>query len=101
MERRIRSAALFALALMAGVLSAETAPAQSCPVKVGGVLPLTGSMAPITKKIAQAAELAIEHVKPGGGAKRLPLQFILLDVHGEAIDGVESAKDLVAAERAP
>jgi len=76
MERRRRSAVVLAVALMAGVLSAETAPAQSCPVKVGGVLPLTGSMAPITKKIAQGAELAIEHVNQGGGVKGCPVQFI-------------------------
>ena len=53
MERR--SAVVFAVALMSGVLAAGTAAAQTCPVKIGGVLPLTGSMAPITKKIAQAA----------------------------------------------
>jgi len=72
MDRRGRSPLVFAMTLavplMAGALSAAPAAAQSCPVKIGGILPLTGSMAPITKKIAQAAELAIEHVNQGGGA---------------------------------
>src|SRR2546427_9291634 len=101
MERRIRSAALFALALMAGVLSAGTAAAQSCPVKIGGVLPLTGSMAPITKKIAQAAELAIEHVNQGGGVKSCPLQFILPDDQGQPTGGGDARKYLVEGERVP
>ncbi|MDH5539443.1 MAG: branched-chain amino acid ABC transporter substrate-binding protein, partial [Rhizobacter sp.] len=51
------------LAGSAALLFAGAAAAQAgCPVKVGGVLPLTGSMAPITKKISQAAELAFEHI---------------------------------------
>src|SRR5882724_12449025 len=98
MERRIRSAALVALALMTGVLSAGTAAAQSCPVKIGGVLPLTGSMAPITKKIAQSAELAIEHVNQGGGIKGCPVEFILRDDQGQPTVGVDAAKYLVEVE---
>ena len=43
-----RGVVVFAVALIASVLSAEIAAAQSCPVKIGGILPLTGSMAPIT-----------------------------------------------------
>lgn len=50
----------FSAVLLLGLASLPHAYAQApaCPVKVGGILPLTGSMAPITKKIAQAAELA-------------------------------------------
>src|SRR5207245_5949 len=80
---------------------AGTAAAQSCPVKIGGVLPLTGSMAPITKKIAQAAELAIEHVNQGGGVKGCPVQFILRDDQGQPTVGVDAAKYLVEVERVP
>jgi branched-chain amino acid transport system substrate-binding protein len=74
---------------------------QSCPVKVGGVLPLTGSMAPITKKIAQAAELAFEHINAGGGVKGCPVQFILRDDQGQPTVGVDAAKYLVEVERVP
>lgn len=74
---------------------------QSCPVKVGGVLPLTGSMAPITKKIAQAAELAFEHINQGGGVKGCPVQFILRDDQGQPTVGVDAAKYLVEIERVP
>ena len=101
MERRLRSAVVLAVVAMAGVLSAGPAAAQSCPVKIGGVLPLTGSMAPITKKIAQAAELAIEHVNQGGGVKGCPVQFILRDDQGQPTVGVDAAKYLVEVERVP
>ena len=102
MQRRIRSAAVLAVAVMTGALSAQTASAQqSCPVKIGGVLPLTGSMAPITKKIAQAAELAIEHVNQGGGVKGCPVQFILRDDQGQPTVGVDAAKYLVEVEKVP
>src|SRR5499426_3535256 len=96
-----RGVVVFAVALLAGVLSAEIAAAQSCPVKIGGILPLTGSMAPITKKIAQSAELAIEHVNQGGGVKGCPVQFILRDDQGQPTVGVDAAKYLVEVERVP
>ena len=97
------SRALGALALAAGALLALPAHAQaqapSCPVKLGGILPLTGSMAPITKKIAQAAELGIEHINQGGGVKGCPVQFILRDDQGQPTVGVDAAKFLVEVER--
>src|SRR6267142_2162254 len=99
MERVRHSARVFAVALLAGLLSAAPAAAQSCPVKIGGVLPLTGSMAPITKKIAQSAELAIEHINAGGGIKGCPVQFILRDDQGQPTVGVDAAKYLVEIER--
>jgi branched-chain amino acid transport system substrate-binding protein len=98
MKRRLAIVA----ALIATGLCVETAAAQqNCPVKIGGVLPLTGSMAPITKKIAQAAELAIEHVNQGGGVKGCPVQFILRDDQGQPTVGVDAAKYLVEVERVP
>lgn len=89
------------LAVAAGALLALPAHAQapSCPVKVGGILPLTGSMAPITKKISQAAELGFEHINQGGGIKGCPVQFILRDDQGQPSVGVDAAKYLVEVER--
>ena len=88
------------LAMVGGLaLSAPVAAQQNCPVKVGGVLPLTGSMAPITKKIAQSAELAFEHINQGGGVKGCPVQFILRDDQGQPAVGVDAAKYLVEVER--
>ena len=101
MDRLKRVASVLAVTLTAALLSAAPAAAQGCPVKIGGILPLTGSMAPITKKIAQSAELAIEHVNQGGGVKGCPVQFILRDDQGQPTVGVDAAKYLVEVERVP
>lgn len=71
---------------------------QNCPVKIGGILPLTGSMGPITKKISESAQLAIEHINAGGGIKGCPVQFILRDDQGQPTVGVDAAKYLVEVE---
>jgi ABC-type branched-subunit amino acid transport system substrate-binding protein len=98
--KRLTQAAAALAAASAALLYAGAAAAQaSCPVKLGGVLPLTGSMAPITKKIAQAAELAIDHINQGGGVKGCPVQFILRDDQGQPTVGVDAAKYLVEVER--
>lgn len=91
----------FSAVLLLGLVSLPHAYAQApaCPVKVGGILPLTGSMAPITKKIAQAAELGVEHINQGGGVKGCPIQFILRDDQGQPTVGVDAAKYLVEVER--
>lgn len=87
--------AALSLLLAAGAASAQA----GCPVKVGGILPLTGSMAPITKKISQAAELAFEHINAGGGIKGCPVQFVLRDDQGQPTVGVDAAKYLVEVEK--
>ena len=86
---------ILSLLAFAGAASAQA----GCPVKVGGILPLTGSMAPITKKISQAAELAFEHINAGGGIKGCPVQFILRDDQGQPTVGVDAAKYLVEVEK--
>ena len=84
--------------LLAGALAAGAAQAQSganCPVKIGGILPLTGSMGPIAKNIASSAQLAIDHINQGGGVKGCPVEFILRDDQGQPTVGVDAAKYLV------
>ena len=80
---------------------ADAAAQANCPVKIGGVLPLTGSMGPITKKIAESAQLAVEHINQGGGIKGCQVQFILRDDQGQPTVGVDAAKYLVEVERVP
>ncbi|MDF2809006.1 MAG: hypothetical protein K0S56_37 [Microvirga sp.] len=72
----------------------------SCPVKIGGILPLTGSMGPVGKRISDSAQLAIKHINEGGGIKGCPVQFILRDDQGQPTVGVDAAKYLVEVEQA-
>jgi branched-chain amino acid transport system substrate-binding protein len=53
----------------------------ACPVKIGGVLPLTGSMAPITKKIAQSPSSRSSTSTRAVG-QGCPVQFILREDQG-------------------
>ena len=99
MHRWIAVPAALAAALL--LAPADAAAQANCPVKIGGVLPLTGSMGPITKKIAESAQLAVEHINAGGGVKGCPVQFILRDDQGQPTVGVDAAKYLVEVERVP
>ncbi len=99
MKKLVVSSMLFGLALLGATVEGQAQVA--CPVKIGGVLPLTGSMGPITKKIAESAQLAIDHINAGGGIKGCPVQFILRDDQGQPTVGVDAAKYLVEVERVP
>ncbi len=99
MKRWIAIPAALAAAVM--LAPADASAQVSCPVKIGGVLPLTGSMGPITKKIAESAQLAVEHINAGGGVKGCQVQFILRDDQGQPTVGVDAAKYLVEVERVP
>jgi branched-chain amino acid transport system substrate-binding protein len=90
-----------ALAAAVALAPSDAAAQANCPVKIGGVLPLTGSMGPITKKIAESAQLAVEHINAGGGIKGCQVQFILRDDQGQPTVGVDAAKYLVEVERVP
>jgi len=99
MYGKLGIAAAAAMAL-AGLFAPHEAAAQAnCPVKIGGILPLTGSMGPVAAKISQSAQLAIEHINAGGGVKGCPVQFILRDDQGQSTVGVDAAKYLVEIER--
>ena len=85
--------------LMAGqAIPARAAEAQACPVKIGGVLPLTGSMGQVGKNIASSAQLAIKHINEGGGIKGCPVEFALRDDQGQPNVGVDAAKYLIDVE---
>jgi branched-chain amino acid transport system substrate-binding protein len=88
---------LFAAGL--AVLAAPTIPAQaqtaSCPVKIGGILPLTGSMGPVGKHIAESAQLAVDHINQGGGIKGCQVELLMRDDQGQPTVGVDAAKYLV------
>ena len=62
------------------------------------MLPLTGSMGPIGKHIAESAQLAVDDMNAGGGIKGCQIQFILRDDQGQPTVGVDAAKYLVDVE---
>ncbi|MET0605285.1 MAG: ABC transporter substrate-binding protein, partial [Beijerinckiaceae bacterium] len=88
-----------AIAIAASHSTAIAQGAVACPVKLGGILPLTGSMGPVGKRISDSALLAIEHINQGGGVKGCQVQFTLRDDQGQPTVGVDAAKYLIDVER--
>ncbi|MGH7266019.1 MAG: ABC transporter substrate-binding protein [Candidatus Rokuibacteriota bacterium] len=83
-------------------LGAAVAHAQpSCPIKLGGVLSLTGSLGAVGKPIADTARMAVEHVNAAGGVKGCPIEFVLRDDQGQSTVGVDAAKHLVDVQGVP
>lgn len=97
-----RTLAFLAGTILAGAFMAGTAaPASaqvSCPVKIGGILPLTSSMASIAKGIAASAQLALDHINQGGGIKGCQVQLLMRDDQGQPTVGVDAAKYLIEVE---
>jgi branched-chain amino acid transport system substrate-binding protein len=96
---------LLPLLVVAGALVlAPAAPARAqtgCPVKLGGVLSLTGSLGAVGKPIAETARMAVEHVNAAGGVKGCPIEFVLRDDQGQSTVGVDAAKHLVDVQGVP
>ncbi|WP_245449458.1 ABC transporter substrate-binding protein [Chelatococcus asaccharovorans] len=93
------------IACAVGAAGSALAPSQvmaqsvACPVKIGGVLSLTGSMGSVGKNIANSAQLAVQHINGGGGVKGCPVELVLRDDQGQPNVGVDAAKFLVEVER--
>ncbi|MCE4548173.1 MULTISPECIES: ABC transporter substrate-binding protein [unclassified Caballeronia] len=88
----------FGIGLPITTFAASPAPEVNCPVKIGGVLPLTGSLGAVGKSIANSAELAVKHINEAGGVKGCPVVFRLKDDQGQPNVGVDAAKYLVDVE---
>lgn len=100
MTARSRLTLLAAATLLAGAFAGDAfAEDVACPVKIGGVLSLTGSMGAVGKNIANSAQLAIDHINAGGGVKGCQVELVLRDDQGQPNVGVDAAKFLVEVER--
>ena len=99
----MRAAILAGLFVAAAVaLVAPPAQAQqSCPVRLGGILPLTGSLASIGKGIADAAQMTVDQINQAGGVKGCPIEFILRDDQTQTPVAMDAAKFLIEVQRVP
>jgi len=91
------------LASVAAVtMGAPTAGAQTeCPVKLGGVLPVSGPMGQVGERIAETAQFAVEIFNEAGGVKDCEVEFVLRDTQGQPAVGVDAAKSLIDIEGVP
>lgn len=68
------------------------------PIKIGGVLALTGPAAPFGTRQAAAAEETVKEINANGGINGRKLEFILRDSKTDATEAVRVANQLIADE---
>ena len=92
----IRSLLSLLTLLSFGPLTA--AAAADCPVKLGAILPVSGPMGLVGKRIADTGQLAVEVFNQAGGVKNCQVEYLLRDTQGDPKVGVDAAKNLVDIE---
>ncbi|MEA4851501.1 MAG: ABC transporter substrate-binding protein [Paludibacter sp.] len=75
--------------------------AQSNTVKIGAILPLTGSGANYGKSLKQGIDIAVEEVNNSGGINGRMLEIVYEDTKSDAKEGVSAFKKVVAFDRVP
>jgi ABC-type branched-subunit amino acid transport system substrate-binding protein len=95
---RMILSALFALTLAA---SAAPAFAQGGPIKIGAILPLTGSGASYGVWMKGGAEMAVEDINAAGGIAGRKLEVIYEDHAADASKAVSAMRRLVEVEKVP
>ncbi len=95
-RRIVVGVAVMATCLAAGVTSAQ--PART-PIKVGAMIPITGSGATVGESGQIAVELAVRNINAAGGIAGRPVQLVIGDYQTEATVGVSEAKRLVFQEK--
>ena len=95
--RKILSAA-FAVSIFA---AAGHAAAQGAPIKIGAILPLTGSGASYGVWMKGGAEMAAEDINAAGGIAGRKLEVIYEDHAADASKAVTAMRRLVEVEKVP
>lgn len=99
---RIVLSSLFTLTLLAGMTTAAVpAAAQGNPIKIGAILPLTGSGASYGVWMKGGAEMAAEEINAAGGIAGRKLEVIYEDHAADASKAVNAMRRLVEVEKVP
>lgn len=93
----MRKLFLVAAATCFGVVGQVSAQ-ESCPIKLGVVLPASGPMGQVGKRIADTGQLAVDLFNEAGGVKDCDVDYVLRDTQGQPTVGVDAAKSLIDIE---
>ena len=88
--------------LVAGCGGGGASKGEVKEVKIGNILPLSGSAAPLGKIGKEAREMAVEEINAAGGIKSLggaKIKMIFADSKGDPATGVAEAERLITQER--
>jgi branched-chain amino acid transport system substrate-binding protein len=89
------------ISLVAGCGGGSTTD-KSKEIKIGTILPLSGSAAPLGKIGQQARDMAIEEINAGGGIKSMggaQIKMVYADSKGDPAVGVSEAERLITMEQ--
>jgi ABC-type branched-subunit amino acid transport system substrate-binding protein len=99
---RVVLSSLLTLTLLAAMTIAPVrAPAQGNPIKIGAILPLTGSGASYGVWMKGGAEMAAEEINAAGGIAGRKLEVIYEDHAADASKAVNAMRRLVEVEKVP
>ncbi len=90
-----------AAALSLALVAAAPAAAQQPPVKIGAILPLTGSGASYGVWMKGGTEIATEEINAGGGIVGRKLEVVYEDHAADASKAVNAMRRLVEVEKVP
>ncbi|MDP2753865.1 MAG: ABC transporter substrate-binding protein [Nitrospirota bacterium] len=98
-----KSSAIFAIISIIIVLiivfSFGCAKKEPNEIKIGAILPLTGTAASLGVSIKNGQQLAIEHINQKGGINGMPLKLIVEDGGGDPKTSVAALKKLIEVEK--
>jgi branched-chain amino acid transport system substrate-binding protein len=98
-RRRVGAvAAAFALALLAGGLSACSEPDKPAPapiVRLGTLMPLTGVTGPVGQRQLEAQQMAVKEANDAGGVLGYRVELVTGDVKCDPETAVEKANEMV------
>ena len=91
----------FALLLSLALLVVTAVAAQQAPIKIGAILPLTGSGASYGVWMKGGTEMAAEEINAAGGIAGRKLEVIYEDHAADASKAVNAMRRLVEVEKVP
>ncbi|MBI2175437.1 MAG: ABC transporter substrate-binding protein [Parcubacteria group bacterium] len=83
------------------LLLRDTTPADTSPIKIGFIGPLTGDAASIGENARAAVEIAVEEVNAAGGINGRPLEVIYEDGQCNGAVASNAANKLINIDRVP
>lgn len=86
--------------VIAAVIGLAAAGVAQEPIKIGGLFPLTGSLAPYGPAIAQGAQLAVDQINAAGGVLGRPLELVIRDTATSPDVGRDAAAKLIQIDGA-
>lgn len=83
--------------MVTGLMSAGAFAADK--IKIGAVLPMTGSIATFGESTANGIKMAFDEVNKAGGVRKKQLELVIVDSKGESAESANAINRVISAER--